>query len=138
MRPLSVDSNPQIGDGVATTATGTGTTGAFTVNVSGLTPDTVYSFAAYATNSQGVSYSVTGFFVTLANPSSWQQTWFGDPASASAALNADPYHTGVQNIQVLRLSRAVSGSQHGQLRPNSRRCRWAAAIFSTASPNLAG
>ena len=99
--PLLVDSNPQIGDGVASTATGTGTTGAYTVNVSGLTPNTVYSYAAYATNSQGVSYSSTGIFVTLVNFSSWQQMWFGDPTSTSAALTADPYHTGVQNIQVL-------------------------------------
>ncbi|HUZ07049.1 MAG TPA: hypothetical protein VMV89_06120, partial [Candidatus Paceibacterota bacterium] len=99
--PTAVDSNPQFGDGVATAAAGTGTTGAFTVNVNGLTPNTLYSYAAYATNSQGVSYSSTGIFVTLVNPSSWQQTWFGDPSSTNAAMNADPYHTGVQNIQVL-------------------------------------
>ena len=99
--PLFADSNPQIGDGLATTATGTGTTGAFTVNVSGLTPGTYYSFAAYATNSQGITYSSAGIFVTLVNFSSWQQAWFVNPVSASAALNADPYNTGVQNIQVL-------------------------------------
>ena len=99
--PLFADSNPQIGDGLATTATGTGTTGAFTVNVSGLTPGTYYSFAAYATNSQGITYSSAGIFVTLVNFSSWQQAWFVNPASASAALNADPYQTGVQNIQLL-------------------------------------
>jgi hypothetical protein len=52
--PTTDDSNPQTGDGVATTATGTGITGAFTVNVSGLTPNTTYSFAAYATNSAGM------------------------------------------------------------------------------------
>jgi len=98
--PYFVDSNPQLGDGLASSATGTGTTGAFTVNVSGLTPNTLYSFQAYATNSQGISYSGAGFFVTLANPLSWQQMWFGDPTSASAALNADPYHTGVPNISV--------------------------------------
>jgi hypothetical protein len=98
--PTAVDSNPQIGDLVASTAAGTGTTGVFAVNVSGLTPTTVYSYAAYATNSLGVSYSVTGIFVTLANLLSWQQTWFGDPTSSSAALNADPYQIGVQNIQV--------------------------------------
>ena len=85
---------------MASTATGTGTTGVFTVNVSGLTPNTDYSYAAYATNSLGISYSATGSFITLANSISWQQTWFGDPTSSSAALNADPYHTGVQNMQV--------------------------------------
>jgi probable HAF family extracellular repeat protein len=98
--PYYVNSAPQLGGTGATAATGTGTTGAFTVNVSGLTPNTLYSFEAYATNSQGISCSGTGFFVTLANFLSWQQTWFGDPTSASAALNADPYQTGVQNIQV--------------------------------------
>jgi hypothetical protein len=98
--PTTDDSNPQTGDGVATTATGTGITGAFTVNVSGLTPNTTYSFAAYATNSAGMGYSMTGSFTTLASPQSWQQTWFGGPATSGAALNADPYQTGVQNFQV--------------------------------------
>jgi hypothetical protein len=98
--PTAVDSNPQLGDLVSSNATGTGTTGGFTVSVSGLTPNTLYSYAAYATNSQGVSYSVTDNFVTLVNAASWQQMWFGDPTSSSAALNANPYQTGVQNFQV--------------------------------------
>lgn len=98
--PTAIDGSPQIGDGVASTATGTGTTGAFTVNVSGLTPGTGYSYAAYATNSVGVGYSLTGSFTTLATPQSWQQTWFGSPATSGAALNADPYQTGVWNIMV--------------------------------------
>jgi probable HAF family extracellular repeat protein len=98
--PLAVDIYPQIGDGVASKATATATTGVFTVNVSGLTPGTDYSYAAYATNSVGVSYSATGIFTTLATPQSWQQTWFGDPPGSVAALNADPYQTGVQNIAV--------------------------------------
>jgi len=98
--PMAVDSYPQIGDGVAGNATVTATTGVFTVNVSGLTPGTDYSYAAYATNSVGVSYSVTGIFTTLATPQSWQATWFGSPTNSNAALNADPYHTGVLNIQV--------------------------------------
>ncbi|HWW02574.1 MAG TPA: hypothetical protein VNZ64_22945 [Candidatus Acidoferrum sp.] len=98
--PTAVDSYPQIGDGVASTAAGTGTTGVFTVNVSGLSPGTDYSFAAYASNSMGTSYSVTGSFATLATPQSWQQTWFGGPTNIDAAFNADPYHTGVQNFAV--------------------------------------
>jgi hypothetical protein len=48
----------------------------------------------------GVSYSIVGTFTTLATPQSWQQTWFGGPTNSGAALNADPYHTGVQNIAV--------------------------------------
>jgi hypothetical protein len=81
-------------------ATGTGTTGVFTVNVSGLAPGTDYSFAAYASNSLGVSYSDVGSFTTLATPQSWQQAWFGDPTNSAAAFNADPYHTGVPNFAV--------------------------------------
>ena len=96
--PQSIDSAPQIGDGIASTATGTGTTGAFTVNVSGLMQGTVYAFTAYASNSLGVAYSSTGSFVTLENFSGWQLMWFSDPTNA--APNADPYHTGVQNVQV--------------------------------------
>ena len=98
--PTAADSSPQLGDMVASNATGTAMTGSFTVTVTNLTPNTVYSYAAYATNSVGVSYSVTGLFTTLVNPLSWQQMWFGDPSSSSAALNSDPYQTGVRNIQV--------------------------------------
>jgi probable HAF family extracellular repeat protein len=98
--PTTADSNPLLGDGVASNAIGTGTVGAFTINVSGLTPGTDYSYVAYATNSVGVGYSLTGFFATLYNPQSWQQTWFGDPTATNAGLNADAYQTGVPNIQV--------------------------------------
>jgi len=98
--PLLVDSDPQIGDPAAGTATGIGLTGAFAVHVGGLAPDTDYAYAAYATNSLGTSYSATGIFTTLATPQSWQQTWFGDPSSIAAALNAAPYLSGVQNIAI--------------------------------------
>ena len=98
--PLAGNSSPQIGGTGVSTATGTGTTGAFTVNVTNLMPGTDYSFAAYATNSVGISYSEVGIFTTLATPQTWQQTWFGSPTNSDAALNADPYDTGVENIAV--------------------------------------
>jgi len=98
--PTAIDSNPQIGDGLASIATGTGTMGAFAVNVTGLAPNTEYSFAAYATNSLGVSYSLAGNFFTLATGGSWQQTWYGDATNSAAAWNADPYNTGVPNYAV--------------------------------------
>ena len=98
--PTVINSTPQIGGTGVNIANRTGTTGVFTVNVSGLTPGTDYSYAAYATNSVGISYSVTGGFTTLETPKSWQQTWFGSPTNSGAALNADPYQTGVENIAV--------------------------------------
>ncbi len=44
-------------------------------------------------------------------------------------MNADPYQTGVPNIQVFAYFGPYQDPQHGQHRPNSRRCRWAAAIL---------
>jgi alpha-tubulin suppressor-like RCC1 family protein len=63
----STNNNPQLGGTGVTNVTGSATTGVFTVNASGLTPGTAYSYAAYATNSQGTSYSSTGTFTTLSN-----------------------------------------------------------------------
>jgi probable HAF family extracellular repeat protein len=98
--PTVVNSTPQLGGTGVSIATGTGTTGVFTVNVTGVAQGTDYSFAAYATNSVGVSYSEVGSFTTLATPQSWQQAWFGSPTNSAAAFNADPYHTGVPNFAV--------------------------------------
>ena len=98
--PTVINSNPQLGGTGVSVATGTGTTGVFTVNVSGLTPGTDYSFAAFATNSLGVSYSEVGGFTTLWSPQSWQQAWYGSTTNSDAAWNADPYQTGVPNFAV--------------------------------------
>ena len=98
--PTSVNNNPQIGGAGVSAATGTGATGVFTVNVTNLAPDTDYSFAAYATNSVGLTYSGIGYFTTAATFLSWQQSWFGDPSSSAAAYGADPYNTGVRNFAV--------------------------------------
>ena len=62
----SVNANPQLnGTGVSNLTT-TGTTGVFTVNASSLTPGATYSFAAYATNSVGTSYTSVSTFTTPA------------------------------------------------------------------------
>jgi probable HAF family extracellular repeat protein len=98
--PTAVNSTPQIGGAGVSIATGNGTTGVFTVNVSGLTPGTDYSYAAFASNSLGVNYSDVGIFTTLWTPQSWQVQWFGSTTNIDAAWNADPYHTGLQNFAV--------------------------------------
>jgi hypothetical protein len=56
---------PRLGVIGVTNVSGTGTTGAFTVNVTGLTPNVSYSYTAYATNNSGTSYSTIGTFKTL-------------------------------------------------------------------------
>jgi len=54
------------GDIVATTPTAG--IGVFTVNVSGLAPNTLYHFRGYATNSQGTCYTADSVFTTVAHP----------------------------------------------------------------------
>jgi hypothetical protein len=61
----STNANPRLAGTGVTTVAGTGTTGAFTVSATGLTPGAAYSYAAYATNSSGTSYATVGAFTTL-------------------------------------------------------------------------
>ncbi len=62
------DDNPLLGSGDSTQVTTNGTTGAFTVQVTGLSPGTSYSFKAYASNSVGVGYSAVRTFFTTTPP----------------------------------------------------------------------
>ncbi len=63
----STNMDPQIGGSGVTdvVASGTGTMGPFTVDVGSLTPDTLYHYKVYATNSAGTNYSVVSSFSTL-------------------------------------------------------------------------
>jgi len=65
----ATNNNPQLGGLGVTNLTTTGTTGVFTLNASGLTPNTAYSYKAYATSAAGTGYSSTGTFTTAALPS---------------------------------------------------------------------
>ncbi|MBP6716897.1 MAG: hypothetical protein KA205_08540, partial [Acidobacteria bacterium] len=60
----STNSNPEIGGTGATTVSGSGTTGVFTVTAGGLLPGMAYSFKAYATNSIGTTYTSAASFTT--------------------------------------------------------------------------
>ncbi|NDB19131.1 MAG: hypothetical protein EB027_07735, partial [Actinobacteria bacterium] len=50
--------------GTHTTVSTNGTIGAFTVNVTGLSTNTTYTYRAYATNGSGTTYSDAGTFIT--------------------------------------------------------------------------
>ncbi|MBL9117701.1 MAG: cadherin-like domain-containing protein [Verrucomicrobiaceae bacterium] len=63
----SENANPEIGGTNVTNVTTSGTTGVFTVPVSGLSQGTSYTFKAYATNSVGTSYTSAGTFTTVSN-----------------------------------------------------------------------
>jgi hypothetical protein len=64
----ATNGTPQIGGTGVTKVVGTGTIGVFTVSATGLTAGTGYSYAAYATNSRGTSYSSTGTFTPNTAP----------------------------------------------------------------------
>jgi len=63
----STNNDPLIDGTSVTKVTATGTTGAFTIPVTDLTPSTSYSYKAYATNSQGTTYTSVATFTTLSN-----------------------------------------------------------------------
>lgn len=62
----SSNSNPTIGGGSTTKVAVSGTTGIFSVDVTGLSSSTGYSFKAYAINAGGTSYSAVSTFTTNA------------------------------------------------------------------------
>lgn len=84
----ATNATPQIGGTSVTNITGTGTTGVFTVSATGLSSSTGYSFAAYATNAQGTSYSSVGTFTTSAPPDTTAPTVSSINRSGSTPTNA--------------------------------------------------
>ncbi|WP_184338483.1 NHL domain-containing protein, partial [Prosthecobacter vanneervenii] len=91
--------NPLIGGAGVTKVTASGTTGQFTAAVTGLVQETDYSFRAYATNSQGTSYTSVGSFTALTFHQSWRKAHFGSFAnSGQAADDADPDSDGIPNL----------------------------------------
>jgi hypothetical protein len=63
----STNADPVIGGPGVTKVTASGTTGAFSEPVTGLSPGTAYHYKAYATNPAGTGYSAAGTFTTLSN-----------------------------------------------------------------------
>ena len=88
----ATNSNPQLGGAGVTNIAGTGTTGVFTVVASGLTPGTSYTFAAYATNSEGTAYSSTANFTTPSAVTAWLTS---NGMAANSNLLSSPNHDGV-------------------------------------------
>ncbi len=101
----SLNNNPQLPGPNTTDVPAAGTTGVFTVNASGLPAATQISYTAYATNSQGTSYTTAQTFTTLANPTAVPASAivFGTVTNSSIQLswtNGD----GANRIVVARLT----------------------------------
>jgi uncharacterized protein (TIGR02145 family) len=82
----STTSNPTITSNLGKKST-TGTTGQFSVNVTGLTPNTIYHFRGYATNSVGTGYSADTTFTTIGNLPTATTNTATNVASSGATLN---------------------------------------------------
>jgi hypothetical protein len=99
--PTAADPAPQIGDGSATAVQAGSGVGSFTATLTGLTPGTAYSYAAYATNSVGTGYSSVGTFtavdvtVVSPDPSAGQQTF-----SYTGGLQEFVVPTGVTHLTI--------------------------------------
>ena len=92
------NNNPLIGDGTATNLTAGGTTGVFTVNAASLTPGTSYTFKAYATNSEGTTYTTVATFTTQStNADLIALTLSSGTLSPAFASAATGYATSVSN-----------------------------------------
>jgi hypothetical protein len=99
--PANINNDPKLGGPGVVSMTTTGTTGTFTVNVTDLTPGTIYRFRAYATNAVGTGYTAASSFTTLTALEMWRKTWYGTTADVgNAADDADPHHTGISNLLV--------------------------------------
>jgi alpha-tubulin suppressor-like RCC1 family protein len=85
------NSNPQLGGAGVINIAGSGTTGVFAVGVTGLMPATDYSYAAYAINSEGTSYSATATFTTPSSDADLSSLTLSaialNPAFASGTVN---------------------------------------------------
>ncbi|MEK7951317.1 beta strand repeat-containing protein [Luteolibacter soli] len=94
----STNANPQIGGAGVANVTGTGSSGVFTVDATGLAPSVQYSFAAYATNSVGTTYtSPVSTFTTPNNVATLSNLMLSSgtlsPVFASGTLEYTAYVT---------------------------------------------
>ncbi|MFZ4771298.1 MAG: hypothetical protein ACOYLO_14035, partial [Ferruginibacter sp.] len=99
-------------DLTATVTTETGTTGAVSSNITGLTPATMYHFRAYATSSAGTSYGADATFSTISNPPTDQATnlAFTNTTTQTYTVTFTAASSGADNYLVLRGTTAPTGT----------------------------
>jgi hypothetical protein len=102
----SADPTPQLGDGIAIEVDASGTTGVFTVPVTGLSGSTGYTFEAFATNSIGTTYSAPTSFTTAAPGVIAAWTF---PATAGAGDNSPAPTFGTGTATTLGMTNSYNG-----------------------------
>lgn len=105
----NANNDPLIGGtGVAKLVT-SGTTGTFSLGVIGLLETSQYSFKAFATNSEGTSYSEVATFTTLDAPDGFTELLFGDQPRSSVSGHKlwcwdDPYGAATLHPDIHRMA----------------------------------
>jgi hypothetical protein len=82
----TTNADPVLGGTGVTAVTTSGTTGLFTINVTGLTEASGITFKAYATNSVGTSYSSASTITTTANATSLVFTYAPNVITAGSTM----------------------------------------------------
>ncbi|MBU6178149.1 MAG: S8 family serine peptidase, partial [Verrucomicrobia bacterium] len=94
----SANADPVIGGPGVTKVAASGTTGAFSVSVTGLSPGTAHRYKAYATNVRGTGYSDAATFTTLSNNADLTGLVLDrGPISPAFAAGTTGYTLGVPN-----------------------------------------
>lgn len=137
LAPTAVNPNPTLnGLGVQRFDDPTATTGNFTKIVTGLTPATTYSFAAWAINSNGISYSPVATFQTLAPPGSG--SLIVTTAIDEDDGNSDPHvGSGTSLREALAYANALPGDQTITFSPNMLAAGPATIILTRGELTLA-
>ncbi|MEI7912035.1 MAG: NF038122 family metalloprotease [Verrucomicrobiota bacterium] len=120
----SVNSDPLIGDLGATKIIVAGTTGAFSASVTALIGNSSYSFNAYATNSQGTSYTdfpAAATFTTAATGPAGIADWAAGFGISGADANpaATPFNDGVTNLLKYAFNIPLTGPNVSRLLPGT-------------------
>lgn len=102
---ISTSANPTTADHKDTAS---GTTGAFTTSITGLSKNTTYHVRAYAINSAGTSYGADVSFTTLADPTISTQA-ASQVAATTARLNANVTFDGGEACTVKFVYKAGTG-----------------------------
>ncbi|MGV3660753.1 MAG: beta strand repeat-containing protein [Prosthecobacter sp.] len=85
----SVSTTPEVNGSGVTLVTSPGTTGAFTVNATGLTPGVAYAYRAVAVNEIGRGYSPTGTFTTAPTAPTISTPTYASVTHSSAVLGGN-------------------------------------------------
>jgi hypothetical protein len=91
------DATPTIAEGATSVAIGSGGTGSFSQTISSLSPNTLYYYNAYATNSAGTSYGTPSSFTTLPVAPTVTTQAVSSIASTTATGNGNITALGVPN-----------------------------------------